>query len=149
MASFTDPAAAAPDAQAAEPSTRSPNEAVPSFPLRLESVIVALNVSPGAAKRGASACITRFGATFACTAPAPVARVLYATAVTRTSPTNSGSVNFTSARPSFSGTFSFQVLSGLNRRFGTGLMRLNRSSSAPPPIFTPERMRRSSTIGRR
>ena len=75
-ASFTEPFTAVPCAQAAAPSTFSSNAAVPSFPLRLESVIVALKVSPGAAKRGASACITRLGATFACTAPAPVARAL-------------------------------------------------------------------------
>ena len=72
-ASFTKPT---PDAQAAEPSTFSSYVAVSSFPLRFESVSVALNVSPGAAKRGASACITSFGVTFACTAPAPVARAL-------------------------------------------------------------------------
>ena len=75
-ASFTEPAPVVPGAQAAAPSTRSSYVAVPSFPLRLESVIVASNVSPGATKRGASACITRLGVTFACTAPAPVARAL-------------------------------------------------------------------------
>ena len=42
----------------------------------IDNVIVARNSSPGAAKRGASGCITRFGVTLACTEPAPVARLL-------------------------------------------------------------------------
>ena len=122
----------------------------PSAPLRFESVTVAKNMSPGAANRGASGCITTFGATFACSAADPVALELYATAVTRTSPTNSPRSNEAKAFPSASKRQSFfQRLSGLKRRLGVGLMRRKRSPSAPPPVFAPPRFSFPSTIGSR
>ena len=106
-------------------------------PLRLWIGSVASNLSPGATKRGASGIVTSFGATLRCTDAAPAADALYATAVTRTSPTNSGSLNVVRALPSTTGTRPLHSASGLNRRVGTGLMRPSISAPNPPPVFTP------------
>ena len=110
---------------------------LPAAPLRFASGNDTSNVSPGATKRGASGWITSFGATFRRTDAAPVALSDHATAVTRTSPTNSGSLNSTRAHPPVRRISSCHSASGLNRRVGTGLTRPSMSASPPPPVFTP------------
>ena len=87
----------------------------------LESGRVSPNSSPGAAKRGASGSMTSEGQTLHCTDDAPSADAEYATALARTSPTNSGSEKTTSATPSLTSASRFHSASGLNRRVGTGL----------------------------
>ena len=122
---------------------------VASAPLRLWTGSVASNTSLGATKRGASGIDTSFGVTLRCTDAAPAADALYATAVTRTSPTNSGSLKEARALPSTTGTRPLQSASGLNRRVGTGLTRPSSSAPNPPPVFTPfTRSSSSPTTGR-
>ena len=114
------------------------------------SVSVASKESSGAAKRGASGCITSLGVTFCCTDAAPAADDEYATAVTRTSPTNSGRLKTARPTPFVSGTAAFQRASGLKRREGAGLTRPRRSSPKPPPVLTPLILRGSpSQMGMR
>ena len=115
--------------------TEQPNFA--TSPLRLCIGSVASNTSPGATKRGASGMATSFGVTLRCTDAAPDAVALYATAVTRSSPTNSGSFTTAWALPSSTGTRPGHSASGLNRRVGTGLTLPSISAPAPPPVFTP------------
>ena len=143
-------ASAAPDtARTAAPFVVIVQANVAASPLRLWIGSVASNLSPGATKRGASGIVTSFGVTLRWTDAAPAADALYATAVTRTSPTNSGSLNVVRALPSTTGTRPLHSASGLNRRVGTGLTRPSISAPNPPPVFTPfTRSSSSPTTGR-
>ena len=121
-----------------------------SAPLWLWSVSVKAAVSPQARKRGASGFMTSLGATLTLAEAEPLAVAVQATAVTRTSPANSGRSNVQTPSSPTTPVKAAARLRGLKRREATGLTRpMSPPSPEPssPPILASSALSASSVMG--